>query len=170
MLVLYRHTDAVEEEGQMGMTMSVSSNAFRSGGMIPKQYTCDGRGVSPALAWTGVPENAASVAVTCDDPDSTGDFVHWVIFNLPPDVSGVSEGVPPDSRLADGAVQGTNSFGHIGYGGPCPPRGSTHHYVFTVYALDADLTVPSGASRQQVLDAMRGHLLATGELVGIYTR
>jgi Raf kinase inhibitor-like YbhB/YbcL family protein len=158
-----------------GATIRLESAAFKDGGTIPKAHTCDGRGTSPPLAWSGVPEAARSMALIVEDPDAPGGtFTHWVLFDLPPETKGLGEGIPPEGevRLAPAgaaARQGKNDFGKLGYGGPCPPRG-THRYVFLLYALDAPLNLKPGATRGDLLRAMKGHILAEGRLMGRYSR
>ena len=152
------------------MAIELKSTAFDEGGMIPKLYTCDGRDVSPPLHWPGVPEGSKSLALIADDPDAPmGTWVHWVLFNLPADTTDLPEGVPADEELPDGARQGTSDFGRPGYGGPCPPSGS-HRYFFKVYALDALLDLPASTTKEQLVHAMEGHVLARGELMGTYSR
>jgi len=152
------------------MEIKVKSEAFEEGGMIPKKYTCDGEDASPPLSWTGVPEGTEALALICDDPDApVGTWVHWVIFNIPPDTTGLSENIPPERVLESGARQGRNDFGNIGYGGPCPPRG-THRYYFKLYALDKKVDLEPGATKDELLKAMEGHVLAEGRLMGRYKR
>ncbi len=152
------------------MDIKVTSPAFEEGGMIPRQYTCDGEDISPPLAWRGVPENAQTLALIFDDPDAPmGTWVHWVLFNLPASENGLPEGVPPTKELKNGARQGRNDFQRIGYGGPCPP-GGTHRYFFKLYALDKVLDLAPGATKAELLRAMEGHLLAQGQLMGRYRR
>jgi len=152
------------------MEIKIKSPAFEEGGMIPKQYTCDGRDISPPLEWTSIPEGTQSFALICDDPDAPmGTWVHWVLFDLPPNINSLPENIPPDRILPNGAKQGTNDFGNIGYGGPCPPRG-THRYYFKIYALDTKLNLNPGLTKAELLDAMRGHILAEGQLMGRYKR
>ena len=152
------------------MDLKVASTAFEAGGMIPPKYTADGQNISPPLAWTGVPDGTKSIAVVCDDPDAPmGTWVHWLLWNLPPGLTGLDEDMPPDAKLANGARQGTTDFGRIGYGGPAPPSG-VHRYYFRVYALDVMLDVPAGATRPRLEKAMEGHMLAQGRLMGKYTR
>jgi len=153
------------------MTLSVSSPAFKEGERIPSKYTCEGQDISPQLKWNGVPEESKSLALIMDDPDApSGVFTHWVIFNLPPDSQDLPEAVPSASQLPSGALQGRNDFGRIGYGGPCPPPGYPHRYRFTLYALDKNLDLGAGSSKNQVLSAAKGHILAQGQLIGIYQR
>ncbi len=153
------------------MTLQVSSPAFAEGDRIPVKYTADGDDVSPELRWSGAPPNTKSFALLCEDPDAPrGIWTHWVLFNLPADKTNLSEGVPAEKELAGGARQGKNDFGKIGYGGPSPPKGTPHHYHFKVFALDTTLNLPAGATRQQVLDAIKGHVLAQGQVMGVYGR
>jgi hypothetical protein len=153
----------------------IESPDFTSGGAIPKLYTCDGADVSPPLTWSGTPENAVSLALICEDSDAPrGTWTHWVIFDLPANVRGLKEGVPADERLTvttdDGTgTQGKNDFGKTGYGGPCPPSGS-HRYIFRIYALDAKLGLGPRTSRADLIRAIKGHVLAVGQLMGKYSR
>jgi Raf kinase inhibitor-like YbhB/YbcL family protein len=150
---------------------SITSPLFQAGEKIPVKYTCDGQNISPPLDWSQGSAGTNSFALIMDDPDSPGGaFTHWVIFNLPPDTRGLPEAVPAEGELSNGALQGKNNSGKIGYFGPCPPSGSAHHYRFTVYALDRPLDLAAGASKVQVLQAMQGHILAQGQLVGTYQR
>lgn len=152
------------------MEIKITSPAFEEGGLIPRKYTCDDADISPPLAWTGVPENTATLALIADDPDAPmGTWVHWVLFNLPASEKGLPEGVPADRELKNGARQGRNDFRRIGYGGPCPP-GGTHRYFFKLYALDKALDLPPGATKADLVKAMEGHILAEGQLMGKYRR
>jgi hypothetical protein len=152
------------------MALKITSSAFTEGGMIPKQHTCDGADISPALSWTGVPESTKSLALICDDPDAPmGTWVHWVLFNIPPGEPGLSAKIPSSANLSNGAKHGTNDFRRLGYGGPCPP-GGTHRYYFKLYALDTALALDSGATKSKVEEAMQGHILAEGQLMGKYQR
>lgn len=153
-----------------GVAMKITSAAFQDGGLIPRKYTCDGEDLSPPLAWADLPRETQSIALIADDPDAPrGTWVHWVIYDLPPEARELSEGVPPADTLPNGAKQGRNDFGKIGYGGPCPPRG-THRYFFKLYALDRKLGLPAGKTKQELLDAMRGYVLAEAQLMGRYGR
>jgi Raf kinase inhibitor-like YbhB/YbcL family protein len=150
--------------------MKLTSSAFTEGAMIPVKYTCDGQNISPPLAWTDVPGGTRALALIYDDPDApAGLWVHWVVFNLPRDATGLPEGVPPDKTLAIGGVQGMNSGRRLGYGGPCPPSG-THRYYFKLYALDNALSLGSNATAKDLQAAMKGHILAETQLMGRYTR
>jgi len=152
------------------MAIQIQSSAFSEGGAIPKQYTCDGKDISPPLSWAGVPDETKSLALICDDPDAPRKtWVHWVLFDLPPGIKGLSEGVAARETIAEGGTHGVNDFRKLGYGGPCPPSG-THRYLFKLYALDAKLALSSGATKEEVLRAMEGHVLAQGTLTGKYSR
>ncbi len=149
--------------------LSLTSTAFAEGDKIPVQYTGDGADVSPALAWDNVPEGTVSFAVILDDPDAPGgSWVHWVLFDLPADARELAENQPKSGELANGARQGTNGWGSIGYDGPSPPNGQTHTYPFVLYALDITLGLGTGASMADVLAAMEGHILGEVTLTGNY--
>ncbi|MCS7286110.1 MAG: YbhB/YbcL family Raf kinase inhibitor-like protein [Anaerolineae bacterium] len=151
--------------------MSLFSPAFTNGSLIPERYTCKGENISPPLGWTGVPAEAKSLVLICDDPDAPGGpFNHWLLYNIPPSTTNLPEGVPPLPSLPDGSFQGFNSFGKIGYDGPCPPPGSTHRYFFRLYALDKTLNIPPKARKAEILRAMEGHILAVAELMGRFSR
>jgi Raf kinase inhibitor-like YbhB/YbcL family protein len=150
------------------MKLNVNSPMFTDGERIPVKYTCDGADVSPPLSWSAGPAATRSYALIVDDPDAPGGaFTHWVVYNIPDSVTRLEEHVV--SR-GDGTLQGMNSFGNMGYGGPCPPPGKPHHYRFHVYALDLKPDLKQGASKGDVLSAIKGHILAEGELVGTYSR
>ena len=152
------------------MDITITSSVFSEGGMIPKKYTCDAEDISPDLKWSGVPQGAKSLALICDDPDApVGTWVHWVLFNLPADVTTLAAGLPADATLKNGARHGKNDFRKLGYGGPCPP-GGTHRYYFKLYALDTLLSLESGSTKAQLLATMKGHILAEGQLMGKYKR
>jgi Raf kinase inhibitor-like YbhB/YbcL family protein len=158
-------------EGATPMShLKVTSTAFEEGDLIPAFYTCDGRDVSPPLSWTGGPERTVSYGLLCDDPDApVGDWVHWLVFNLPKTVTSLKEAIAPTDTIVEGAVQATNSWNRVGYGGPCPPSG-THRYFFKVYALDARLSLNARAVKRDFLRAIEGHILAEGTLMGKYHR
>lgn len=150
--------------------MNLTSSSFK-GDQIPAKFTCDGTGVSPQLAWSAPPAGTVGLALTVTDPDAPGrTFVHWVLYDLPATARTLPEALPAQAEIAGGGRQGRTDFGTMGYGGPCPPGHSPHHYVFTLYALDTKLNLPAGATRAQVEAAMKGHILASGELVGLYNR
>ncbi len=151
--------------------MKISSAAFSAGETIPKKFTCDGPDTSPQLSWTEAPAKTQSFALIMDDPDApVGTWVHWVLFDLPSDTKELPEGVPKQDQLANGARQGRNDFGKIGYGGPCPPPGNAHRYFFKLYALDAKLNLKAGAAKADAERAMKGHILAQAKLIGKYGR
>jgi Raf kinase inhibitor-like YbhB/YbcL family protein len=147
-----------------GAKMKITSSAFQEGGNIPSKFSCDGADTSPPLQIADVPSGAKSLVLIVDDPDApSGLFTHWTAWNISPQTSTIAEGSPPKG------VQGTNDFGKSGYGGPCPPSG-THRYYFKIFALDRELDLPSGAKRGQLDAAMKGHVIAQGELMGRHSR
>lgn len=149
------------------MAFQIATKAFRDGGVIPKKYTCDGPDVSPPLAWSDPPSGTQSLALIVDDPDApAGTWVHWVLYDLPPAMRELPEGVPQDRQLPNGAAQGRNDFGKPGYNGPCPPRGPAHRYFFKLYALNSKANLRPLASKNDLERAMKGHVLAQAELVG----
>lgn len=151
--------------------ISISAEGFKDGTTIPDVYTCKGKDISPTLSWKGIPAQTKSIALIMDDPDgSGGTFVHWVLYNVPAGTQKLSEGMPHDKVLSDGSIQGITDFGRTGYGGPCPPPGKPHRYIFKIYALDSNIILAEGASKKQLENAMKGHILAKGEIVGVYRR
>ena len=153
------------------MVLELTSTAFAEGAPIPQEYTADGRNISPPLKWSDPPARTRSLALVCEDPDAPrGTFTHWVIFNLPAESRELSAGVTQAATLPNGTAQGTNDFGQTGYGGPKPPPGKPHRYVFKLYALDQPLAVQSGATKAQLLAAMKDHILGEAKLVGTYAR
>jgi Raf kinase inhibitor-like YbhB/YbcL family protein len=152
------------------MGIQITSPVFEDGGAIPEKYTCDDLDISPPIEWTDVPEGTKTLAIVCDDPDAPmKTWIHWIIFNIPGDVTHLPENVPPEKELANGARQGMNDFHKVGYGGPCPPSGM-HRYFFKIYALDTALDLPPGVSKSHLMIAMEGHVLAEAHLMGTYTR
>jgi Raf kinase inhibitor-like YbhB/YbcL family protein len=153
------------------MSVGLASTSFQPGGNIPEQFSCHGANVSPAIAWGSLPPNTKSLALVVSDPDSLfGSYVHWILYNLPLESSHLAEGVPRSEVLPNGAKQGVNTGNEIGYAGPCPPGESVHRYVFTLYALDTMLNPPSPVNKEQLMNAMEGHVLAAGQLMGRYHR
>ena len=153
--------------------MKLTTSAFADGTPIPIKHTCDGPDVSPPLAWADTPANTKSFALIMDDPDAPmGTWVHWVLWNLPPSVTSLSENAPRTETLKayGGALQGNNTWPKIGYYGPCPPPGKPHRYYFKLYALDGPLALKAGATKAEVERAMQGHVLAQAELMGTYGR
>ena len=163
------------EEGETIMRLDLTSSAFANGEQIPVKYTGEGEDVSPPLKWAGAPEETREFVLVVDDPDAPmrEPWVHWLAYGIPPSVTSLPEGKPGESLAADppGMREGETSFGSTGYGGPAPPPGhGVHRYSFKVYALDAQLDLPAGTVKADVMHAMRGHVLAKGELFGTYQR
>jgi Raf kinase inhibitor-like YbhB/YbcL family protein len=160
--------------GDLPMTINITSSAFKSGDMIPKKYSGEDKDVSPALSWSNVPAEAKELALIVDDPDAPTPqpWVHWVVYNIPANTTNLPEAVPAEEPLkTPAATQGKNDFGNVGYGGPMPPPGhGTHHYHFKLYALNAPLNLKTGAKKKELLDAMKGKIIAQGELIGTYER
>ncbi|HEY0407227.1 MAG TPA: YbhB/YbcL family Raf kinase inhibitor-like protein [Pyrinomonadaceae bacterium] len=151
-------------------SIKISSTVFTEGELIPRPYTCDGPNVSPSLRWDSVPTSARTLAIICEDPDAPSrTWTHWTLYNLPADTKGLIENVPKQEKLAGGGLQGLNDFRQLGYDGPCPPAGS-HRYYFKLYALDAELPLEPGATKEQLLQAMEGHIVGEGQLMGKYQR
>lgn len=156
------------------MKLNILSKSFRNNEIIPARYTCDGQDISPPLDWSGIPAEAESLVLIVDDPDAPDPaapkmtWVHWVLFNIPPNTQGLEEGIPAAS-LPVGTEEGINDWGRRGYGGPCPPIGK-HRYFFKLYALDIVLPCFQDPTKTQVEKALQGHILAKAELVGTYTR
>jgi len=149
----------------------ISTSAFKPGGQIPAEYSCSGANRSPALTWSGAPTGVSSFALIVEDPDApNGTFVHWVVFNLPPDATGIPADAPKTPKLGDGAMQGTNGADQVGYMGPCPPPGKVHHYHFELFALDSKLDSQSGIDASALRAAMQGHVKANTETVGTFER
>lgn len=153
------------------MPIELKSSGFQNGGDIPRKYTCDGTDVSPPLRWENAPVGAKAFALIPDDPDApVGTWVHWVIYDLPGETKELAEGLKAADTLPNGAKQGMNDFRKVGYGGPCPPPGPAHRYFFKLYALDAETKLKPRAAKQQLLDAIKGHILAEAQLMGRYKR
>ena len=154
------------------MALTIKSTAFTEGGKIPSRYTCEGNDISPPLSWEGVPDNAKSLVLIVDDPDAPDPkapkmtWVHWVLFNIPPDTGGLAEGI---SNLPGGTGEGTNDWKRTGYGGPCPPIGK-HRYFHKLYALDSVLEGMGKPDKSAVEEAMEGHILAKSVLMGTYEK
>lgn len=151
-------------------TWQVSSSSFVQGGKMPAKLTCDGADVSPEIRFPSPPAGAKSFAIVADDPDAPAAFAHWLAYDIPADTQELPEGASTPSRRLEHATEGINGFGRTGYGGPCPPAGQTHHYVFRIYALDNVPQLPVGASAEQLKAAIEGHVLAEGQITGVYAR
>jgi Raf kinase inhibitor-like YbhB/YbcL family protein len=151
-------------------TLELRSDIFKSQDMIPEKYSCDGEDISPQLSWSQVPDGTVELVLICDDPDAPmGTFIHWAAYGIPPGITNLPENVAKKDTTM-GFKQGKNSFGKIGYGGPCPPRGSTHRYYFRLYAVDKSTDLKPGSTKEAVMKAIDGHILAQGELIGRYGR
>ncbi len=157
-------------EAVMGK-IEIQSPAFAANGTIPSEYTCDGKNISPPLTWSEAPLGTRSFVLIVDDPDAPGGtWVHWGVYDIPPDVKGLPGNVPKAGDVPSGGIQGTTDFLETGYGGPCPP-GGTHRYFFKIHALDIPtLGLGPGATKQEVEKAMRAHVIASGEMKGLYSR
>ena len=154
------------------MSLTLTSDAFVNGQSIPAKYACTGRNISPALAWNDPPGGTQSFALIVDDPDAPmGTWVHWVLYNIPAGARSLQEDLPVTGKNVDpeAIFVGRNSAGKIGYDGPCPPSG-THRYYFKLYALDTLISLLPGATKEQVLKEMEGHILAQGELMGTFSK
>lgn len=153
------------------MTFTVTSDAFEQGRPMLVRYSCMGEDISPVVRWTQAPIGTVSFAVIIDDPDAHGGvFTHWLVYDIPANQSELPEALPNDKMVAGGIRQGTNDFGTVGYRGPCPPRGSPHHYVLRVYALNSMVILEGGADRETFDTAMKGHVLATSQVTTTFGR
>ncbi len=156
-----------DEEG----TMRLTSPEFKQNEIIPSRFTCEAEDISPPLQWTNPPPGTKSFALISDDPDAPGGtWVHWVVWNIPADARELPKAVAKDPELSNGIRQGITDFDRPGYGGPCPPPGNPHRYFFKLYALDTVLPLPPGARKENLEEAMKGHILAQAELIGLYKR
>lgn len=154
--------------GETAMALSIESPAFQYGNKIPAKYTCDGENISPPLNWKGIPKNTQSLVMIMDDPDAPGGtWDHWILFNLPPDLTNLPENI---KNLPSGTFIGTNSWHKTNYGGPCPPAKQVHRYYFKLYALDTILNLNNGAKKTELVDAMKNHILASDGWMGKYAR
>jgi Raf kinase inhibitor-like YbhB/YbcL family protein len=164
-----KHTTVFNNQEQQKINtttpMTITSAVFADNQAIPKQYTCDGAGINPPLQFGSVPSEAKSLALLVEDPDApTGIWIHWLMWNIPPTVNQIAENSVPT-----GAVQGQESSGQNVFGAPCPPSG-IHHYIFTVYALDSTLTLPSYSTAENLQAAMQGHIIEQAQIIGLYGR
>ena len=167
--ILMAGGDAVSTQAQN--SMQITTTAFKEHEAIPARFTCQGENVSPALSWSGMPANAKSLVLICDDPDApSGTWTHWVVYDLPSSASELPENVSRSATISGGGKQGMNDFRQIGYGGPCPPSGKPHRYFFRLYALNSMLELRPGARRSDVEAAIGKHLLASAEVFGTYQR
>jgi Raf kinase inhibitor-like YbhB/YbcL family protein len=151
--------------------MKITSPAFNEGQPIPPKFTCQGENISPALVWSGAPDGTKSLALVTEDPDApSGTFIHWVIYNMPPGLTGLPEKVPASSQVSGTGAQGITSSGRPGYTGPCPPSGKPHRYFFKLYALDLDPQLPAGLNAASLQKQMVGHILAQAQWMGTFQR
>ncbi len=162
---------AAQSERSSKMELTLTSSVFKNGETIPEKHTADGADISPPLSWGDVPANTEAFALIMDDPDApAGTWVHWVLANIEGETRSINEGVPAEETVLGSAVHGKNDFGNYGYGGPAPPPGKPHRYFFKLYALDTILEVDPGITKDGLLQAMQGHILAEAELIGKYER
>ncbi len=155
----------------MAAQMRITSTAFKNEEAIPKQFSCEGDNISPALSWVGAPKSAKSFALVLEDPDAPrGMFVHWVIYDIPPSETGLAEHFPLSDTLVNGTLQGKNGAGSTGYIGPCPPSGKPHRYYFRLYAVNEVLHISGDVTREKLMSALEGHVVGEGELMGTYVR
>jgi hypothetical protein len=169
LLISFGYNQVSQEVNMDEFTLSIS--AFGNGDAIPGQYTCEGKDISPSLIWDNVPENTKSFVLTCVDPDAPmGDWIHWIVWDIPPDWKSLPENIQGTDK--DQFVQGTNSWGRIGYGGPCPPHGhGAHRYYFTIYALDKpSLELTSEVRLPGLKDKLADHILGQALIMGRYER
>ena len=151
--------------------MELKSSAFQNGADIPRKYTCDGNDLSPPLTWVNAPAGTKAFALIADDPDApVGTWVHWVLYDIAADTNELSEGIATTDTLVNGAKQGVNDFRKTGYGGPCPPPGPAHRYYFKLYALNAPTGLKPRATKNKLLDAIKGRILGEARLLGRYKR
>ncbi len=156
---------------EVKLGLKLQSTAFKEGERVPDKYTCNGENISPPLSWNKTENTFKSWALILEDPDAPrGIFTHWVIYNIPANITSLPEAVPTTEKIQNGALQGKNDAMKLGYTGPCPPPGPVHHYNFNLYALDNMLNLSAGASKQQLLDTIQGHIISQGKLTGIYQR
>ncbi len=161
------------QKGGVKKMFTIKSTAFKDGETIPKKFTCDGQDFSPELTWENTPAGTKSFALICEDPDAPGGtFIHWVIYDIPANVTKLAENVKKVGIVDEKIKQGVNDFGRIGYGGPCPPRGhKPHRYIFKLYALDVEtLGLNAGATAEQVENKAKGHILGEAKITGLYGR
>lgn len=158
-----RNTQSIKEQIKNYKAMVITSSAFKNNEFLPRKYTCNGENTNPPLEFSEVPPEAKSLVLIVDDPDARG-WVHWVVFNINPEIREIGE-----NSLPEGGIEGVTSFGEASYGGPCPPSG-THRYFFKLYALDKVLSIEGTADKNSVLDAMDGAIIDQAELIGLYSQ
>jgi Raf kinase inhibitor-like YbhB/YbcL family protein len=168
--VLFSGGKGNEENQGAIMKINLKSESFKEGQLIPSIQTCDGKNISPELSWDKPSDKIKTFAIIVNDPDAPGgNFIHWIIFNIPDSILSLPSEVTPIKNIPEEASLGTNSFGHIGYNGPCPPSG-THRYFFKIYGLDTSIKLEAGAEDNDLIQVMKKHIVAEGELMGKYKR
>ena len=151
--------------------LELESPAFNKGEYIPSRFSYGSLNHSPPLVWRDVPSGTRSFLIICEDPDAPrGTWLHWLIFNIPPDKRSLEENIPPQPVLPDGSIQIRNDFGKFGYGGPYPPPGKPHRYFFRIFALDTRLNLSPRVTKKEVMRAIKGHILGRAEIYGLYQR
>ncbi len=167
-LILFIFIAPLYAEEATKPVFTLNTNAFLDAGILPVLYTCDGKNVSPQFDWVNTPEKTQAFAMILADPEAPkSPFYHWLVYNIPQNETALAQGI---TQYSAGTLIGKNDFGKTSYGGPCPPKGSAHSYVFTIYALDNKLTIPAGADAKTVMDAMKNHVLAKTQLTAVYSR
>jgi Raf kinase inhibitor-like YbhB/YbcL family protein len=161
--------DRGDDTADGGDAITVVSDDFNEGDGVPLEFTCEGEDVSPSLSWSGVPADSRALAVVVDDPDADG-FIHWMVFDIPPDVTDLPTAIAPDETIEAGGTHATNDFGNLGYGGPCPPEGEEHTYRFRVLATDIDLRLDPGTPAGEILPQLEARLLGEGALTAKFAR
>jgi Raf kinase inhibitor-like YbhB/YbcL family protein len=156
--------------GNTGALPGLASSSFADGDSIPQRLTCDGANLSPDLKFPEPPPGTTGFVLVVDDPDTPFGFVHWLLYDIPPDTHDIPEGASSAGNLPRGAAEGLNNFSNLGYGGPCPPGTAPHHYMFRLYALDLSDRLPPGMTKSQLAAAVKGHVLAEGKMSGLYVR
>jgi Raf kinase inhibitor-like YbhB/YbcL family protein len=157
-------------EGQTHPQFPLNSASFAEGGSIPTKFTCDGVNISPDVQLPTPPAGSTNFALVMDDPDAATGFIHWIVYRIPVDTRDIPEAASSQAKLPSRAAEGMNDFDNIGYGGPCPPGTKPHHYRFRLYALDINPSLARGATKKQLTDVIKGHILVEGQLTGLYTR
>lgn len=169
-LIITALTIAQTKKQEGKVKINITSDSFKESELIPSKYTCDDKNISPQLAWDKPSDKIKTFAIIAEDPDAPGgNFIHWVAFNIPANVLDLPEDVTPIKNIPEEVLFGTNNFGHIGYGGPCPPSG-THRYFFRIYGLDSAMHLEAGSEKMDLINAMKNHIIAEGELMGKYSR
>ncbi len=171
LLLITPHATQAKSQNRSSDVLEIYTPSFKNNSGIPEKYTCDGEDISPPIKWKGTIKGVKSWAVVCHDPDApAGDWVHWVIYNIPPHATSLPEGVPKKYKLSDGSKQGVNDFNKTGYNGPCPPPGNPHRYVFELFAVKSRIKPKKNMSMKELLRFLKDKTLAKAELIGLYSR